>query len=72
MTAPESPATLREELTAIDAQIDELQRNADDLRKDLAETSDKTASIEAAEQQEVLISQLDLRRRELMERLETA
>jgi len=72
MTAPESPDTLREELAAVEAQIDELQRNADDLRKDLAETSDKTASIEAAEQQEVLISQLDLRRRELMERLETA
>jgi prefoldin subunit 5 len=72
MTTPESPDTLRQELAALEAQIAELQGNADDLRRDLAETSDKSATIEAAEQQENLISELDVRRRELMERLENA
>jgi len=72
MTATDSPDALREELRSLEAQIAELQGNADDLRRDLAETSDKTAAIEAAEQQEVLISQLDVRRRELMERLESS
>jgi flagellar biosynthesis chaperone FliJ len=72
MTTPETPATLREELQSLEAQIAELQRHADELRSDLAETSDKSATIEAAEQQEALISQLDVRRRELMERIESA
>jgi flagellar biosynthesis chaperone FliJ len=72
MTTPQSPATLREELQSLEAQIAELQRHADELRSDLAETSDKSATIEAAEQQEALISQLDVRRRELMERIESA
>lgn len=72
MTTPESPDTLREEIAALEAQIAELQRTADDLRSQLAETSDKTSTIEAAEQQEVLIGQLDVRRRDLMERLENA
>jgi flagellar biosynthesis chaperone FliJ len=72
MTTPDTPATLREELQSIEAQIAELQRHADELRRDLAETSDKSATIEAAEQQEALISQLDLRRRDLLEKLETA
>jgi phage shock protein A len=72
MTTPDSTATLREELQALEAQIAELQRSADDLRSDLAETSDKTATIEAAEQQENIISELDVKRRELMERIQDA
>ena len=59
MTTPNSPAALRDELNALEAQIAELQRTADDLRSQLAETSDKTSTIEAAERQEALISQLD-------------
>jgi hypothetical protein len=72
MTTPESPDALREELRALDEQIAELQRVADDSRRDLEETSDKTAAIEGAEQQEALIAQLALRRRDLMERLDTS
>jgi prefoldin subunit 5 len=72
MSTPDSPDTLREEIAGLEAQIAELQRTADDLRSQLAETSDKTSTIEAAEQQEVLISQLDVRRRDLMEKLENA
>jgi septal ring factor EnvC (AmiA/AmiB activator) len=72
MTTPESPAALREELATLEAQIAEMQRIADDSRRDLEETSDKTAAIEGAEQQEALIAQLDLRRRDLMDRLEKA
>jgi flagellar biosynthesis chaperone FliJ len=72
MTTPDTPATLREELESLEAQIAELQRHADELRRDLAETSDKSATIEAAEQQEALISQLDLRRRDLLGKLESA
>jgi Skp family chaperone for outer membrane proteins len=72
MTTTDSPDALREELRALEAQIDELQRIADDARNDLAETSDKTAAIEGAEQQEALISQLERRRRELMERIDPA
>jgi hypothetical protein len=70
MTTTDSPDALREELRSLEAQIDELQRVVDDTRRDLAETADKTAAIEAAEQQEALISQLELRRRDLMERLD--
>jgi hypothetical protein len=62
---------LREELRALDAQIAELQGIADDARRDLVETSDKTAAIEGAEQQEALISQLALRRRDLMARIDS-
>jgi prefoldin subunit 5 len=72
MSTPTNPEQIRTELTELEAQIAELQRHADELRADLAETSDKTATIEAAEQQEALISQLDVRRRDLMERLESA
>jgi septal ring factor EnvC (AmiA/AmiB activator) len=72
MTTPESPAALREELAALEAQIAEMQRVADDSRRDLEETSDKTAAIEGAEQQEALIAQLDIRRRDLMDRIEKA
>jgi prefoldin subunit 5 len=72
MTTPETPDALRDELQSIEAQIAELQRHADELRRDLAETSDKSATIEAAEQQEALIGQLDLRRRDLMDKLESA
>jgi septal ring factor EnvC (AmiA/AmiB activator) len=72
MTTPESPAALREELAALEAQIAEMQRIADDSRRDLDETSDKTAAIEGAEQQEALIAQLDIRRRDLMDRIEKA
>ncbi|MBV9871668.1 MAG: hypothetical protein JO214_13700 [Frankiaceae bacterium] len=70
MTTPNTPEEIRNELSELEAQIAELQNHADDLRRDLAETSDKSATIEAAEQQEALISQLDVRRRGLMERLE--
>jgi len=66
MTTSESPDTLREELRSLEAQIAELQSNADELRTNLAEDSDKTAAIEAAEQQEALISSLDVRRRDLI------
>jgi prefoldin subunit 5 len=69
MTTSESPDSLRDELRALEAQIAELQGNADELRTDLAEVSDKTAAIEAAEQQEALIASLDVRRRDLMERI---
>jgi hypothetical protein len=72
MTTPDSPDALREELAALEAQIAEMQGVADDARRDLEETSDKTAAIEGAEQQEALIAQLQVRRRDLMERLENA
>jgi predicted nucleic acid-binding Zn-ribbon protein len=72
VTTPESPEALREELTALETQIAEMQQTADDARRDLEETSDKTSAIEAAEQQEAIIAQLDLRRRDLMTRLENA
>jgi hypothetical protein len=71
MTTPDSPAALHEELTALEAQIAEMQVIADDARRDLEETSDKTAAIEGAEQQEALIAQLEIRRRDIMERLGT-
>ncbi len=70
MTTPDSPDALRADLAALEAQIAELQGIADDARRDLEETSDKTAAIEGAEQQEALISQLELRRRELMDRID--
>jgi hypothetical protein len=70
MTTPDSPDALREELRALEAQMAEMQAVADDARRDLEETSDKTAAIEGAEQQEALIAQLEVRRRELMERLD--
>jgi peptidoglycan hydrolase CwlO-like protein len=72
MTTPDSSESLREEVAALETQIAELQKVVDDTRSELAETSDKTAAIEAAEHQESLISQLELRRRDLMERLESA
>ena len=72
MTTPESPDDLRAELSALDQQIAEMQGIADDARRDLEETSDKTAAIEGAEQQEALISQLQLRRRDLMSRIDKA
>jgi hypothetical protein len=72
MTTPDEADDLRKELFALDAQIAELQGIADDARRDLADTSDKTAAIEGAEQQEALISQLELRRRDLMARLDDA
>jgi hypothetical protein len=72
MTTPQSPDDLRTELQALDQQIAELQGIADDARRDLEETSDKTAAIEGAEQQEALISQLQRRRRDLMDRIDRA
>jgi hypothetical protein len=72
MTTPESPDALREELRLLDEQIAEMQGIADDARRDLEETSDKTAAIEGAEQQEALIGQLQLRRRDLMDRIDKA
>jgi hypothetical protein len=72
MTTPDSPDALREELVSLETQIAEMQRIADDSRRDLEETSDKTAAIEGAEQQEALIAQLDIRRRDLMDRIEKA
>jgi transcription elongation GreA/GreB family factor len=70
MTTTDSPDDLRAELNALDERIAELQRIADDARHDLADTSDKTAAIEGAEQQEALISQLEVRRRDLVDRLD--
>jgi prefoldin subunit 5 len=70
VTTPESPDALREEVRALDQQIAELQRYADEARADLDETSDKTTTIEGAEQQDALIEQLALRRRDLVERIE--
>lgn len=78
MSTPDSPdssttdtsADLRSEVAALDEQIAELQRQVDDLRSQLAETADKTSTIEAAEQQEALIAQLDRRRRDLMARID--
>jgi type II secretory pathway component PulM len=72
MTTPDSAEGLREELQSLEAQIADMQQVADDARRDLEETSDKTAAIEGAEQQEALIAQLELRRRELMERIDNA
>jgi predicted nucleic acid-binding Zn-ribbon protein len=72
MTTTDSSAALRDELRELEAQITELQGTVDDTRSGLAETADKSASIEAAEQQEALIAQLELRRRDLMERIESA
>jgi uncharacterized phage protein gp47/JayE len=71
MTTPDSPATLRDELEQLEAQIAELQRNVDDMRGEDIDPADRAAAIGQAEQQEALISQLDVRRRELMEKLET-
>jgi predicted nucleic acid-binding Zn-ribbon protein len=70
MTTTDSPDALRDELRSLEERIAELQRVVEDTRSGLAETSDKSAAIEAAEQQEALISSLELRRRDLMERLE--
>lgn len=72
MTTPDSPGGLREELRSLEAQIAELQQTVDDARRDLADTADKTSAIEGAEQQEALIGQLELRRRDLIDRLERA
>jgi len=70
MTTPDSADALRAELAELDAQIAELQTIADDARRDLEETSDKTAAIEGAERQEAVIAQLELRRRDLLDRIE--
>lgn len=72
MTAPDAPSTLREELEQLEAQITELQRNVDDMRGEDIDPADRAAAIGQAEQQEALISQLDVRRRELMDKLESA
>lgn len=72
MTTPDPAATLREELDALEAQIAELQRNVDDMRGEDIDPGDRAATINQAEQQEALISQLDVRRRELMDKLENA
>jgi uncharacterized phage protein gp47/JayE len=72
MTTPDSPSTLRDELEQLEAQIAELQRNVDDMRGEDIDPADRAAAIGQAEQQEALISQLDVRRRELMEKLEIA
>lgn len=72
MTAPESTDDLRDELKSLEDQIAELQHNVDEMRGDDIDPGDRAATIGQAEQQETLISQLDVRRRELMERLEDA
>lgn len=72
MATPDSPTSLREELEQLDAQIAELQRNVDDIRGEDIDPADRAAAIGQAEQQEALISQLDVRRRELMEKLDSA
>jgi hypothetical protein len=72
MTAPDATDNPREELKAIEAQIAELQRNVDDMRSDEVDPADRAAMIAQAEQQEALISQLDVHRRELMEQVEAS
>jgi TolA-binding protein len=72
MTAPESTDDLRAELKSLEDQIAELQGHVDEMRGDDIDPADRAAAIGQAEQQETLISQLDVRRRELMERLEDA
>jgi flagellar biosynthesis chaperone FliJ len=72
MATPDSPATVREEFEQLEAQIAELQGNVDDLRGENIDPADRAAAISQAEQQEALISQLDVRRRELMEKLDIA
>jgi len=70
MTTAQSPDDLRAELRDLEDQIEQLQRMVDDTRRELAETSDKSATIEGAEQQEALIGQLERRRRDLMDRID--
>jgi flagellar biosynthesis chaperone FliJ len=70
MSTPDPVSNPRDELESLDRQIAELQRNADELRANLAEDSDKTGAIEAADEQQALISSLDVRRRELLAVLE--
>ena len=70
MTVPESSDSLCAELESLEQQIAELQRHVDDMRAEEVDPADRAAMIGQAEQQEALISQLDLRRRELMERIE--
>lgn len=72
MTAPESTDDLRAELKSLEDQIAELQHHVDEMRGDDIDPADRAATIGQAEQQETLISQLDVRRRELMERIEDA
>jgi TolA-binding protein len=72
MSTPNDPAEIRAELTDLEAQIAELQRAVDDMRGDEIDPADRAAQLSQVEQQEAVISQLDVRRRDLMERLENA
>lgn len=72
MTTPESSAPLRDELASLEAQIAELQRGVDDMRSEDIDPADRAAAISQTEQQQTLISELDNRRRELMDKLGTA
>jgi outer membrane murein-binding lipoprotein Lpp len=72
MSTPTTAEEIRTELSQLEAQIAELQRTVDDMRSEEVDPGDRAAQITQAEQQEALISQLDVRRRDLMERLENA
>jgi hypothetical protein len=65
--AAELSARARDDLRELDERIAELRRVVDDVRSELADTSDKASVIEAAEQQEALIAQLEVRRREIID-----
>ena len=57
----------RDEVRDLDERIAELRRIVDEVRSELADTSDKASAIEAAEQQEALIARLELHRREIID-----
>ncbi len=65
---PEDP---REELKTIDEGISDLRETATSLREQVSEEepTDRAALIEAAEEQENLVKQLEARREELLRRL---
>ena len=65
---PEDP---REELKTIDEGISDLRETATSLREQVSEEEpiDRSALIEAAEEQENLVKQLEARREELLRRL---
>ncbi|HTR69573.1 MAG TPA: hypothetical protein VMH41_05035 [Mycobacteriales bacterium] len=66
MTAAQ-PQDAREELDELDERIAELRQAAIDARSELTDISDRASVIEAAEQQEALIAQLEIRRREIID-----
>jgi hypothetical protein len=75
---PQDPqAALREELREVEADLAELRRTAAELRRQIGERwfdptdePERAALITAAEEQEALAEELELRREELLRRLE--